>query len=54
MTTNYVELANKIALDKRSRVLRSLVLDALEGGGRGHLGPALSLLEKIAVKFNVE
>ena len=52
MTTNYVELANKIALDKRSRVLRSMVLDALEGGGRGHLGPALSLLEIVRALYD--
>ena len=52
MTTNYAELANKIALDKRSRVLRSLVLDALEGGGRGHLGPALSLLEIVRALYD--
>jgi transketolase len=52
MTTDYVELANKIALDKRSRVLRSLVLDALEGGGRGHLGPALSLLEIVRALYD--
>jgi transketolase len=52
MTTNYVELANKIALDKRSSVLRSLVLDALEGGGRGHLGPALSLLEIVRALYD--
>ena len=42
MTTNYVELANKIALDKRSK---KASLDTLEGGGRGHLGAVLSLLE---------
>lgn len=52
MTTNYVELAKKIALDKRSRVLRSMVLDALEGGGRGHLGPALSLLEIVRALYD--
>lgn len=52
MTTNYVQLANKIALDKRSRVLRSMVLDALEGGGRGHLGPALSLLEIVRALYD--
>jgi transketolase len=52
MTTNHVELANKIALDKRSRVLRSMVLDALEGGGRGHLGPALSLLEIVRALYD--
>ena len=52
MTTNYVELANKIALDKRSKELRSMVLDALEGGGRGHLGPALSLLEIVRALYD--
>lgn len=52
MTINYVELANKIALDQRSKELRSMVLDALEGGGRGHLGPALSLLEIVRALYD--
>jgi transketolase len=52
MTTNYVDLANKIILDKRSKELRSMVLDALEGGGRGHLGPALSLLEIVRALYD--
>jgi transketolase len=52
MTINYVELANKIALDKRSKELRSMILDALEGGGRGHLGPALSLLEIVRALYD--
>jgi transketolase len=34
-----------IALDIRSKELRTLVLNGLEGGGRGHLGPALSIIE---------
>jgi transketolase len=33
------------ALDQRSLELRRLVIKALEGGGRGHLGSALSLIE---------
>jgi transketolase len=37
--------ALEINLDIKSRELREIVLMALEGGGRGHLGPALSLLE---------
>ena len=49
---NYVQLANEIALDKRSKDLRFLVLDALEGGGRGHLGPALSLLEIVRALYD--
>jgi len=52
MTTNYVDLANKLILDKRSKELRSMVLDAIEGGGRGHLGPALSLLEIVRVLYD--
>ena len=52
MTTKYVDLANKIILDKRSKELRSMVLDALEGGGRGHLGPALSLLEIVRALYD--
>ena len=52
MTTNYVDLAKKIILDKRSKELRSMVLDALEGGGRGHLGPALSLLEIVRALYD--
>jgi transketolase len=34
-----------IPLDIRSKELRTLVLNGLEGGGRGHLGPALSIIE---------
>jgi transketolase len=52
MTSNYIELANEIALDERSKELRSMVLDALEGGGRGHLGPALSLLEIVRALYD--
>lgn len=52
MTINYIQLANEIALDKRSKDLRSLVLDALEGGGRGHLGPAVSLLEIVRALYD--
>lgn len=52
MTVNYAYLANEIALDKRSKDLRSLVLDAIEGGGRGHLSSALSLIEIIRVLYD--
>lgn len=34
-----------IPLDSRSQELRTLVLNGLQGGGRGHLGPALSIIE---------
>jgi len=49
---NFTNLANQIALDTRSLALRGLILDALEGGKRGHLGPALSLLEIIRVLYD--
>lgn len=39
-------------LDPRSRVLRRLIVDALEGGGRGHVGPALSLVEILRVLYD--
>jgi transketolase len=40
------------ALDDRSSHLRSLVVDALEGGGRGHVGAALSLIEILRVLYD--
>lgn len=52
MNLDYVDSANKIILDERSKNLRSLVLDALEGAGRGHLGPAFSILEIIRVLYD--
>jgi transketolase len=39
-------------LDDRSRHLRRLVLRAMEGGGRGHPGSALSLIEILRVLFD--
>lgn len=39
-------------LDSRSKALRSLILDAMVGGGRGHLGPALSLVEVLRVLYD--
>jgi transketolase len=41
-----------VPLDERSRYLRSLVVDALEGGGRGHVGSTLSLIEIIRVLYD--
>lgn len=52
MTVDYTKLANEIILDQRSKDLRLLVLDALEGGSRGHLGPALSLIEIVRVLYD--
>lgn len=39
-------------LDERSNYLRSLVVKALKGGGRGHIGPALSLIEIFRVLYD--
>jgi transketolase len=52
MIVDYTKLANEIILDQRSKDLRLLVLDALEGGSRGHLGPALSLIEIVRVLYD--
>ena len=41
-----------IALDDRSRYLRSLVLNAMQGGGRGHLASALSLIEIVRALYD--
>lgn len=40
------------ALDERSLALRRLIVEALEGGGRGHPGAALSLVEILRVLYD--
>lgn len=39
-------------LDERSKMLRRLILRALAGGGRGHVGSALSLVEILRVLYD--
>ncbi len=39
-------------MDERSKYLRSLVVRMVEGGGRGHIGPAFSLIELIRVLYD--
>ena len=39
-------------MDDRSKYLRKLVIDALEGGGRGHIGSSLSLIEILRVLYD--
>ena len=39
-------------LDRRSKYLRSLVLKSLVGGGRGHMGSAMSLIEILRVLYD--
>lgn len=42
----------KIKLDRRSLYIRSLVVDCLFGGGRGHMGSAMSLIEILRVLYD--
>lgn len=39
-------------LDDRSRYLRSLAIDALEGGSRGHIGSTMSLIEILRALYD--
>ena len=39
-------------LDDRSRMLRGMAIDALEGGSRGHIGSTMSLIEILRVLFD--
>ena len=39
-------------MDQRSKELRALIVKALEGGGRGHLGSSMSLVEILRVLFD--
>ena len=51
-----IEIARTAAaapvLDERSKHLRSLVVRALEGGGRGHVGSSMSLIEILRVLYD--
>ena len=42
----------KIKLDNRSLYLRSLIVECLFGGGRGHMGSAMSLVEILRVLYD--
>ncbi len=52
MKNKFSKLALKIKLDKRSKFLRSLVVKSLIGGGRGHMGSAMSLIEILRVLYD--
>jgi transketolase len=41
-----------VPLDERSRHLRRQIVRVLEGGGRGHIGTSLSLVEMLRVLFD--
>jgi transketolase len=51
MNNLLLQESSEIGLDTKSLFLRELVIDAIEGGGRGHLGPALSILEIVRVLY---
>ncbi len=44
--------ANTPNLDERSLYLRRLVVDGLDGGGRGHVGSSMSLIEIFRVLYD--
>ena len=52
MTECVVERDSKIPLDERSFYLRRLVIEALDGGGRGHIGSSMSLIEILRVLYD--
>ena len=52
MKNNLSKIALKIKIDKRSKHLRSLVVRSLIGGGRGHMGSAMSLIEILRVLYD--
>jgi transketolase len=41
-----------VLLDERSKYLRRLIIRALVGGGRGHVGPSFSLVEILRVLYD--
>jgi transketolase len=52
MKENMAVRESKIPLDERSLYLRRLVIEALDGGGRGHIGSSLSLIEILRVLYD--
>ena len=44
--------ALEIKLDNRSKYLRQLIVQALIGGGRGHMGSAMSLVEILRILYD--
>jgi len=51
-TVQLAEEAKKIRLDQRSKHLRQLVLQGLQGAKKGHVGSALSLIEIVRVLYD--
>jgi transketolase len=46
------DFGTNLALDQRSIYLRQLVVRALAGGGRGHIGSSMSLIEILRVLYD--
>ena len=44
--------ALNIKLDQRSKALRKLIVRSLIGGGKGHMGAAMSLVEILRVLYD--
>jgi len=51
-TAEFSESALASLLDDRSRYLRKLIITALEGGGRGHIGSSMSPIDAIRVLYD--
>ena len=51
-TMKLVEESKKIKLDPRSKYLRQLVLQGLQGACKGHIGSALSFIEIVRVLYD--
>ncbi len=52
MSEKLQKQAKEIILDARSRDLRKSIIQCIEAGGRGHIGPALSLVEILRVLYD--
>jgi transketolase len=52
MGNEFIAGAESIGLDERSLYLRRLIVRALEGGKRGHLGSSMSLVEILRAAFD--
>jgi len=52
MNKKFLKKVLETKIDKRSKHLRSLVVRSLLGGGRGHMGSAMSLIEILRVLYD--
>ena len=52
MSDRFLNKYQSPKLDQRSLLLRRLIIKAFEGGGRGHLGSSMSLVEIMRVLFD--